>query len=296
MKPIPRRPLGRTGVEVTILGLGGEGVLRTHGREAEAVALIRRAIELGITYFDCAKAYAGSEGYYGKALEGGLRDKIFLCSKSADRTKAGALRDLESTLATMRTDRLDLWQVHDVRTEDDLERIFSMGGAIEAFEAAKKAGKVRFIGVTGHFDPRIISKAIERHPFDTVLLPVNAAEPHYLSFLETTLPLAASRGLGIIGMKVVRGFVGLGPHTTASVERRLSTLGLSLPQLLRFALSQPVSLAIVGCETLAELEENVGVAKVFEPLKPAEVAQVLARTRPLAAHAQVYKRGAAAAP
>src|SRR5687768_9987946 len=157
MGQIPRRPLGKTGVEVTQLGLGGEGVLRTWGRAREAVALIRRAIELGINYCDCAKAYAGSEDYYGEALVGGLRETIFLTSKSAERTRAAAEKDLEATLRRLRTDRLDLWQVHDVRTEHDLNAIFGPHGSIEAFSAAKKAGKVRFIGVTGHHDPQILT-------------------------------------------------------------------------------------------------------------------------------------------
>src|SRR4051794_24430845 len=120
MSTIPRRKLGKTGIEVTVLGLGGEGVLRTVGRAREAVAVIRRAIELGINYCDCAHAYAGSEDYYGEALAGGLREQVFLTSKSAERGRAGALRDLEMTLRRMRTDRIDLWQVHDVRSEDDL--------------------------------------------------------------------------------------------------------------------------------------------------------------------------------
>lgn len=290
---LPMRPLGRTGHAATILGLGGEGVLRTFGRDREASALIWRAIDLGINYCDCARAYAGSETYYGKAIggPGGLRERIFLTSKCAERTKHGAIRDLDQTLANMRTDRLDLWQVHDVRTSDDLDRIFGPGGSIEAFEAAKKAGKVRFIGVTGHFDPTILSRAIELYPFDTVLLPVNAAEPHFRSFLEDTLPLAASKGMGVVGMKVLRGFVGWGAHRGVDLSRELRGAGLDVPLLLRFAFSQPVSLAIVGFETIDELEEAVAVARVFEPMAETEQKRLLERTRPFAATGQAYKKG-----
>ncbi|HVY62158.1 MAG TPA: aldo/keto reductase [Planctomycetota bacterium] len=288
MQSLPRRKLGRTGVEVTVLGLGGEGVLRTVGRAREAVAVIRRAVELGISYCDCAHAYAGSEDYYGEALAGGLRDRVFLTSKSAERDRAGAERDLETTLRRMKTDRLDLWQVHDVRTEGDLAEIFGRGGAIEAFAAAKKAGKVRFLGVTGHHDPAILTKAIELYGFDTVLMPVNAAEPHHRSFLDETLPLAVSKGMGVIGMKVLRGFIYEGGPRT-DLHPDLVRRGLNVSRLLRFAFSQPISTAIVGCETVAQVEENVAIAKVANPLDAGERSDLVERTLPFARTALSYK-------
>ncbi len=286
---IPRRRLGRTGDEVSILGLGGEGVLRTYGRAREAVAVIRRAIDLGINYCDCAKAYSGSEDYYGEALVGGLRERIFLCSKSAERRAKAAERDLEATLRRMRTDRLDLWQVHDVRDPDDLAQIFGPGGAIEAFAAAKKAGKVRFVGVTGHHDPAILTKAIGLFPFDTVLLPVNAAEPHHRSFLDETVPVAASRGMGVIGMKVLRGFVPQGGPPRIDLAPELLHEGISVSRLLRFAFAQPISTAIIGCETVAQVEENVAVARVAQAMDEDERAALLDRTRPYARAALSYK-------
>jgi aryl-alcohol dehydrogenase-like predicted oxidoreductase len=290
MSGIPKRKLGRAGDEVTVLGLGGEGVLRTWGREREAVAVIRRAIELGVDYCDCAQAYAGSEDYYGLALQGGLREKVFLCSKSAERTRAGVERSLEATLRRMRTDRLDLYQVHDVREESDLEEIFGPGGAIEAFVAAKKAGKVRRIGVTGHHSPPILSKAIEMFDFDAVLMPVNAAEPHHRSFLEETLPLAIGKGMGVIGMKVLRGFIAPGgPRTDLHPE--LLRRKLTVARLLRFAFSQPITTAVVGCETLEQVEENVAVARVGKPMDEEERADLIERTRPFFAHALSYKQG-----
>jgi aryl-alcohol dehydrogenase-like predicted oxidoreductase len=292
MGEIPKRKLGRTGVEVTILGLGGEGVLRTFGRADEAVPLIRRAIELGITYFDCAKAYAGSEDYYGAALRGTrLREGIFLCSKSAERTRAGAERDLASTLARMGTDRLDLWQVHDVRTARDLDEIFRPNGAIEAFEAAKKAGKVRFVGVTGHHDPAILTKAIELFPFDTVLLPVNPAEPARRSFLDETLAPAVSRGLGAIGMKIVRGFAAEGRRRGPELAPELVARGITISKLLRFAWSEPIATAIVGCETIAELEANVAVARVARPMEEEERAALVELAAPIARRVAAYKQG-----
>lgn len=201
---IPKRKLGKTEAEVTILGLGGEGILRTYGREKEAYGLINRAIDLGINYFESARAYSGSEAYYGLALKE-RRNDIFLTSKSHARDKTGALGHLKQTLINMNTDHLDLWQVHDVRTREDIAQIFGPGGAIEAFAEAKEKGRTRFVGVTGHHDPLILRSCIDRFDFDTVLLPVNAAEPAFDNFMDLVLPLAGEKGMGIIGMKVYLG-------------------------------------------------------------------------------------------
>ena len=255
---IPKRVFGRTGREVTILGLGGEGVLRSFGRDREAYALINRALDLGITYCESARAYSGSESYYGKALKERRRD-IFLTSKSHARDRKGALAHLHETLANMQTDHLDLWQVHDVREEEELAEIFGPRGAIEAFSEAKQLGKTRFIGVTGHHDPSILRTCIERFDFDTVLMPVNAAEPAYKSFLDEVLPLARERNMGIIGMKVYfRGFASKLPGYT------------SMEPFFRFALSQPVTNIVIGCDNVAQLEENVRFAESFEPMTEEE--------------------------
>ena len=180
---IRKRRLGKTGTNVTILGLGGEGILRTYGYEKEAYGLINRAIDIGINYFESARAYSGSESYYGLALKERRKD-IFLTSKSHARNKNGALQHLQDTLRNMKTDYLDLWQIHDVRTDEEVQEIFGRHGALEAFVEAKGNGLVRFIGITGHHDPLIINRCIERYDFDTVLLPVNPAEPAYKSFVD----------------------------------------------------------------------------------------------------------------
>jgi len=274
---IAKRVLGKTGQEVTILGLGGEGVLRTFGRETDAAALINRALDLGITYCESARAYSGSESYYGKALRE-RRQEIFLTSKSHDRTKQGALAHLHETLTNMRTDHLDLWQVHDVREEADLAEIFGPGGAIEAFIEAKQQGKVRFIGVTGHHDPAIIRKCIELFAFDTVLMPVNAAEPAYASFLAEVLPLAREKNMGIIGMKVYfRGFASKLPGHTG------------MEPYLRFALSQPITNVVVGCDDIAQLEENVRFAEAFTPMTADEQRNLVRNTAPFARQLMYYK-------
>ena len=274
---IAKRTLGKTGQEVTVLGLGGEGVLRTFGREKDAAALVNRALDLGITYCESARAYSGSESYYGKALKERRKD-IFLTSKSHDRTKQGALAHLHETLTNMRTDHLDLWQVHDVREEEEIAEIFGPGGAIEAFAQAKEQGKTRFIGITGHHDPHIIKKCIELFGFDTVLMPVNPAEPAQASFLAEVLPLARKKNMGIIGMKVYfRGFASKLPGYTG------------MEPYLRFALSQPVTNIVVGCDSIAQLEENVRFAEAFTPMTPEEQQKLVRDTDPFARKLMYYK-------
>jgi aryl-alcohol dehydrogenase-like predicted oxidoreductase len=277
MIEIPRRTLGNTGEQVTILGLGGEGVLRSHGHDREAYNLINRALDLGINYCESARAYDGSESYYGKAL-GERRKEVFLTSKSHARDKAGALAHLHETLRNMRTDHLDLWQVHDVRTTGEIEEIFGPDGAIEAFVEARTKGLVRFIGVTGHHDPAIIRACIEHFPFDTVLMPVNAAEPAHQSFIKGALPLAVEHGMGIIGMKVyLRGLAARIPGYTG------------MEPFLRFSLSQPVSTTVLGCDDLPQLEENVAFAARFQPMSPEEQQSLVKHVAPYARQLMYYK-------
>lgn len=251
---IPRRKLGATGEFVSILGLGGEGVLRSWGEEKKAVELINGALDMGVNYMESARAYEGSESYYGVAL-GQRRKEVFLASKSHAREYKGAMAHLHETLKNMGTDYLDLWQIHDVRTEQDVSAIFAPGGAYEAFTEAKAKGLVRFIGVTGHHDPAVLARCVSEYDFDTVLMPVNPAEPAYKPFIEEVVPAASAKDMGIIAMKVyLRG-------------------GLNAPKRLLFcyALTQPVSTGVIGCDTLEQLKENVEIASTFIPLRLKEV-------------------------
>ena len=274
---IQKRKLGKTGVDVTLIGLGGEGVLRTFGHDDEAYALINRALDLGINYLESARAYSGSETYYGKALRE-RRKEIFLTSKSHARDRKGALEHLQETLKNMNTDHLDLWQVHDIRTDDDIKAIFGPKGAIDAFSEAKKKGLIRFIGVTGHHDPEILKKCISLFDFDTVLLPVNPAEPHYKSFLEEVVPLAKQKGMGIIGMKVYfRGFAARLPWFQ------------SMEPFLHFALSQPVSTVVIGCDSVQQLEENVEFAMRFSPMPGAKMRDLIGKVKPFSRQLMYYK-------
>lgn len=274
---LPKRTLGKTGAEVTMLGLGGEGVLRTHGYDREAYAMINRALDLGITYCESARAYDGSELYYGKALKE-RRKEIFLTSKSHARSKEGALAHLHDTLRNMNTDHLDLWQIHDVRAPADIAKIFSPGGALEAFVEAKQQGLTRFIGVTGHHAPEIILECIERFPFDTVLMPVNPGEPSHHSFLASVLPRANELEMGVVGMKVY--FRGL-------AKRLPEHQGME--PYFRFALSQPVSTIVIGCDDLDQLEENVSLARSFEPMSEEERVALIKKVAPYARQLMYYK-------
>jgi predicted aldo/keto reductase-like oxidoreductase len=277
MNILPKRPLGKTGVEVTVLGLGGEGILRTFGQEEEAISIIQRAIDLGITYFESARAYAGSESYYGMALKDSRRE-IFLASKSHERTADGALKYLETTLNTMKTSYLDLWMIHDVRTPKDLDLIFGSKGAIKAFEAARRNKLVRFIGISGHRNPTILSRALDLFPFDTVLMPVNPAEPHYWSFLTDVLPKAQGKGMGILGMKTLSRGVVIKIFGAESVEN-----------FLRFAMTQPISAAVVGCETIEQLEMNVRIARSFQPMPRKDQEILLSKVKSYARELMYYK-------
>jgi predicted aldo/keto reductase-like oxidoreductase len=276
--PIPRRPLGKTGQEVTLFALGGEGVLRTYGREAEAVRVIHRALHQGVNYCDTAPAYAGSMDYYGAAL-GERRRDIFLASKTHDRTRDGSLRLLDNSLRRLRTDHLDLWQLHDLRTQDDLDRIFAKGGALEALLQARGEGRVRFLGLTGHHDPAILLEAMRRFTFDTVLVALNAADVHRLSFIRTVLAEASRQGMGVIGMKV-------------TAQGRLLARGcLNMDEAMGYVLSLPgVSTVIVGCQTPAEVDANAAIARRFRTFEDARLRELEDRTRVQAEAFSYFKK------
>ncbi len=273
---LPKRSLGSTGFQACLFSLGGEGVLRSTGRMREAQAVIERALDLGVNYFDTAPAYQQSQDYYGATL-GKLRDKIFLASKNHERGKDASLQLLDNSLRRLKTDRLDLWQLHDLRSQDDIDEIFGSGGAIEAVEIAKRQGKIRFAGITGHTDPAILLAAMERYAFDSVLLPVNAADKARLSFIEQVVPVARKRGMAVIGMKVMEQGELFGGLLTAQ-------------QAITYALGQDVSTIIVGCSSPAEVDANARAAADFQPLSPYAMREIEARVLPRAAEFNTFKR------
>lgn len=253
---IPRRTFGKTGEKLTVIGLAS-GRFQHCGSEEAAIALTRRAYELGINYFDTARLYwkGRSEEIFGRAMRD-FRKQIFLTSKSAERTRAGAEADLAKSLRALQTDTLDLWQVHQVGTLEEVEQIFAPDGAIEAFVAAKQAGKCRFIGFTGHRDPAVHLELLKRFDrWDTILMPLHIAEPLYLSFEQQVLPAAVARGLGIQGMKNF-GNGGLLQE-------------FSVGECLDYVLNLPIHCTAIGCTTIAQLEADVHAACHLQPVSAA---------------------------
>jgi predicted aldo/keto reductase-like oxidoreductase len=250
---IPKRRFGKTGELLTVVGPGGArfDLMRTI---EEARKQVREAYTLGVNYFDSAHSYwdGHSEEVYGLALSD-IRKEVFITSKSTKRTAAEAEKELNLSLRRMKTDYLDLWQMHGVGTLEEVDTIFGPGGAIEAFEAAKRAGKCRFVGFTGHRDPAVHLEMLKRYEeFDSILMPLHAADPSYLSFEKAVLPVAVKRGMGIQAMKVLGN---------AFLLR-----SLNVKECLEYVLSLPVHCATLGYTTLGQLYDDVRIAQQFKPL------------------------------
>lgn len=272
------RVLGKAGAHVEAVSLGGEGVLRTRGRSREAVPMVLEALRLGVRYCDTAPAYDGSQDYYGEAFRQapGARERVFLASKTHERKGARALRLLDDSLRRLGTDRLDLWQMHDLRTEEDLDAMFAPGGALEAAEEARRAGKLRFVGLTGHQDPEILLAAMRRYAFDTVLLPVNPADPARLPFVSTVILEARRQGMGVIGMKVLAAGM-LVSEGAATAE-----------ECIRYAMAHADTL-IIGCSSLDEVRANLDVGRSASPMTPDEQRALEARVAKRASRYSYFK-------
>ncbi len=299
---LPARDLGRTGHRVGIFSLGGQAAIERANNEAAAVAIVERALDLGVNYIDTSSIYGGaerwSERYIGQVMKR-RRAEAFLASKTKERTRDGSLRMLEQSLKLLNTDHLDLWQLHDIGTLHDVEEVFAKGGAVEALIEAREQKLVRFLGVTGHHRPDSLAEAIRRLPFDCILLAVNAADAHHFSFKERLLPLAVEKRMGIIGMKVTgRGRI-LSSWTPPPVEQqRRSWEGvviangpgtIGMREALHYTLSLPVSTVIVGCDSVAQLEENVTLAREFTPMTREQMIALEAKTAPVSRQALFFR-------
>jgi aryl-alcohol dehydrogenase-like predicted oxidoreductase len=262
------------------VGLGGEGVLRTEGREGEAQAMLSAAYESGIRYFDSAPAYAGSEQYLGrfwKQYPGRIPD-TFQTSKSAQRDSEGATADLRRTLARLGRDHLGLWQIHDVRTREDIRRIEGPEGALQVFTEARDTGVVRGIGVTGHHDPAILLHAVTHWDIDAVLLPVNPVEAVIGGFLDRVIPAARERGIGVIGMKTLGAGNFIFPDA-----------GIQPDILVRFALAQDTDIVIVGCSTPGEVRQLSLAGRNMAPMDDEEQSRIIEAFRPDAGQLAFYR-------
>jgi aryl-alcohol dehydrogenase-like predicted oxidoreductase len=299
---MPTRNLGRTGHQVPLFSLGGQAALEHANNEATAIPIIERALELGIRYIDTSSIYGGekrwSERYIGAALKTHRRE-VLLASKSKERSRDGSLRMLEESLKLLQTDYLDIWQLHDIGLMEDVEAVFRQGGAMEAFEQARQQKMVRWLGITGHFRPEPLMEALRRFSFDTILLAVNAADPYHFSFMSELLPLAVEKKLGIIGMKIpARGRL-LSSWTPPPLDRQehswegaviAKTPGtLTLKEALDFSLTLPISTAIIGCDSIQQLEENVQLAREFTPLSQKQMEAISAKAQPVAKQSLFFR-------
>lgn len=264
---LPTRKLGRTGVQIPIVGLGGYHI--GIPEEKEAISLMHEAIDEGMTFFDNSWDYhaGGSEEVMGKALStGGRRDKVFLMTKVCDRDYKGAKKHLEDSLRRLKTDHIDLWQFHEINWAIDSEWLFDKGGIRAAVEA-RKEGKVRFIGFTGHRDIdhhlRLIRKPFE---WDTVQMPINLLDAHYRSYQKEVLPECNERKIGPIGMKALAG---------GRIPREV---GISAELCRRFSLSLPISTLVCGIQSRENLHQDLAMAREFEPVSEAEIKDLLAKT------------------
>jgi uncharacterized protein len=271
------RPLGRTGETVSAIGLGGSHLAKGTTTEAEALRLVHQAIDGGITFMDNAWDYneGRSERRMGKALaENKSRSKVFLMTKIDGRTKELATRQLEDSLSRLQTDHLDLLQFHEVLRFDDPDRIFAEGGALEAVLEAKKAGKVRFIGFTGHKDPHVHLYMLDvaaQHGFhfDAVLMPLNVMDAHFRSFAQLVLPRLVQEGIGVLSMKPFGGGDGI----------ILKSGAVQPVDCLHFALNLPTSVVITGIDKPEILNQAFDAAKTFHPFTDAQLSALLAKTR-----------------
>jgi aryl-alcohol dehydrogenase-like predicted oxidoreductase len=272
---LPMRELGRTGERVSILCLGGWHVgAAGHGQplEPEAIRIMHTAIDEGVNFFDNAWDYNDgfSEEVMGRALAmDGKRNQVFLMTKNCERDYEGSMRDLEDSLRRLQTDRLDLWQFHECNYDNDPDWIFERGAMRAALEA-QQAGKVRFIGFTGHKDPRIHLKMLRKpHQWDVSLMPINAMDALYRSFLEEVVPVCHEMGVAPMGMKGLGG----GYPQGSLVENGI----LTVEEGYRFALSQPIASQVMGIKSLDQLHENIQLVRSFVPMTPEEQSALLAR-------------------
>jgi predicted aldo/keto reductase-like oxidoreductase len=282
---LPYRTLGRSGEKVSIVGLGGYHI--GHPKDEQlSIQIVRTALDNGMNFLDNCWDYNGgqSEIRMGKALRDGYRQKAFLMTKIDGQTKQAAIQQLEESLRRLQTDHIDLLQFHEVIRETDPARIMGAGGGMEAVLEARKQGKVRYIGFTGHKSPDIHLKMLEtafahQFTFDAVQMPLNVMDAHYNSFEKKVLPVLVKHGIGVLGMKPMGDAIILNSKAATPVE------------CLHYAMSLPTSVVITGCESMNILQQALDAARTFKPMGKDEVAALLAKTAASAAKGEyeLYK-------
>jgi len=267
---LPVRPLGTTGLEVSIIGIGGGHLSRKHISEQGSIRLVQTAIDHGVTFMDNAWDYweGESERRMGQALKG-RRDKVVLMTKVCGRDRETAEQHLHDSLQRLQTDVIDVWQFHEINYDNDPEWLFRSGGAIEAAVAAQKAGKVRYLGFTGHKSPHILRELLKiDFPWDTCQVPTNVVDYYFRSFTRETVPAAIDRGMGVIGMKSLGGDAQI-----------INGAGLTAQECRRYALSLPISTLVCGMESEENILQDVAIARDFKPMSEAELCELRERVR-----------------
>ena len=280
---MPLRPLGKTGYKVGIYSLGGQAAIETPGKEELSVKIINRAIDLGINYIDTAAVYGRTSDKVGKDAAAGQsernmgqvmkyrRKEVFLATKTNDRTYDGSMRLLEKSLKNLQTDHIDLWQIHNLRTAEigNIDKFFANDGVVKAMEKARDQKIVKFLGITGHESPAMLKAMVERYPFDNVLVAINAADKHFDPFIEKFLPVANAKNMGIVGMKI------------PARDRIFSHGGIiTIKEAIEYVLSLPLSTIIIGLDDVAQLEENITIARNFKPLTADQMLAIEEKTKP----------------
>ncbi len=299
---MPTRNLGKTGYKVGIFSLGGQAAIEKANNFDAAVPILERALDLGVNYLDTSSIYGGpdrwSEQYVGSVMKT-RRNEAFLATKTKERTRDGSMRMIEKSLQLLNTDHVDLWQLHDIGLQEDVDAVFAKGGAMEALIEMQQQKVVRCLGVTGHYRPDALIDAIHRHPFDCILMSLNAADPHMWSFQEKLLPLVVEKQMGIIGMKVPSRGRLLASWTPPPVEAQkhmwegsaIATRPgvMTMKDAMSYALTHPVSTIIIGCDNIPQLEENVHIARNFTPLSHVQMAALDAAAEPVAKQSLFYR-------
>ena len=279
---MPRRRLGRTGLDVSLVALGGQGIIERRSRLPihPSNAIINRAIDLGVNYIDTSPLYGAglSEERIGNVMKS-RRSEVFLATKTHDRTYDGTLKLFEQSLKRLQTDHVDLYQIHNVRLDSDLDQAFSRDGAVRAMERLRDEKAVRYLGITGHRDPAVLLRGIREYPFDTILMALNAADIHYHPFQTELLQTAVEKDMGVLAMKVT------------SLNRLFRDDGLSsMEDALGYVLSFPVTSAVIGISQLWEIEQDVQIAREFHtPFAPERLAQIESMTQAYREDANWYK-------
>jgi len=294
---MPTRNLGRTGHRVGIFSLGAQAMVESSQTDL-AVSIVEKAIDMGVNYVDTAPVYGNtkSETHVGMVMKH-RRGEVYLASKTHLRTYDASMRLLEESLKRLQTDHLDCWQLHNVQRQDQLDQIFAQDGAIKALEKARDQGIVRFLGITGHYDPKILMEGIRRYDFDTLLMAFNAADRHQESFIEQLLPVALAKNIGIIGMKVATRGRMLSTWTPPPLDqqpKRMATNrpgALSMRESLFYNFSMPVSTNIVGCDNPRQVEEDVTWAGEFTPYNEAVQAKLEARCKSIVNQGLYFRKG-----